>query len=212
MDEAVATYRRNDGREEIRIYHEDAAESPLGLDPWCRFLTLRNGRYRHGSAQLTKEELDEQVAAARERGEDRTKVLPVYMYVHSGIAFSLDGFADAWDSGQCGVLILERKVCCDEYGLEWDGIRERAAQVLDQYESWVMGWCWRFRRYRLTKCDHGETHRTDITEESDESHGRGDWYGADPEKTGILDEAGIGVANHPGELAEGWTREAATQG
>ena len=204
MDEAIATYRRHDGGEEIAVYHESNPENPLELDPWCVFLTKKNAKYRHGTEQLDEEELDTRAAVARARGPGHAKVLPVYMYVHGGIAFSLGGFADGWDSGRCGVLVLERGRC-DEYGLDWDSIHETAAKVIDQYQSFVMGWCWRFRRFRLEKCNLGETHRIDITDETDECKGRGDWYGADPEATGILPEAGISRPGEPTALADNWT-------
>ena len=205
MDEAIARYRRRDAGEEIAVYHDEEPENPLELDPWFVFLTRKNSRYRHGTEQLEVEELDARAAAARARGSEEAKVLPVYMYVHSGVAFSLGRFAHAWDSGQCGIVVLERGRC-DEHGLDWSRIEETAAKVLDHYQSFVMGWCWRFRRFRLERCcSLGETHRIDVTEETDESHGRGAWHGTDPEATGILEEAGISRPGEPTRLADDWT-------
>ena len=199
----VETYRREDGTEEVAVYHDTHAPDPLEYEPWFRFLTLENRRYRHGAEQLTREELDERCAAAAAQGADRCRILPVYMHDHGGIAFSLGAFSDAWDSGQCGVVILERTET-DKAGIDWEKVPEVAEKVLRLYEAYVMGWCYRFERYRLQRCNLGETHRIDVTEETDECNGRGDWYGVDPKESGLLAEAGIGDPEDPTRLHADW--------
>ena len=45
-------------------------------------------------------------------------ILPVYMYVHSGITINTTGFSCSWDSGQIGYIIALKSNVCKEYNIK----------------------------------------------------------------------------------------------
>lgn len=58
-------------------------------------------------------------------------ILPVYMYDHSSIAFSLGSFNDHWDSGCVGFIILTRKELKEYYG--WKYVTNARREELIRY-------------------------------------------------------------------------------
>lgn len=79
--------------------------------------------------------------------ENRRKLLavPVYAYIHSGIALSLEPFGDPWDSGQIGWAYVEKERLLKEYGVSrvTRRIRDRVMEVLRgelaEYEAYANG-------------------------------------------------------------------------
>ena len=74
-------------------------------------------------------------------------VLPLYLYDHSGITISTSPFSCPWDSGQVGVIVLEREKILAEYGQGKKRVskamRERAIKYLEgevkTYDQYLTG-------------------------------------------------------------------------
>ena len=166
--EAAATYRKAhpDGKVlELSVYQEESStDDPLEGDwtSWFRFITAENSHYEWGHEQTSVENLTEEIEEAVERG---ATVVPVYAYVHSGVAFSLDQewpFDCSWDAGQCGVLIWD-KTSLKKAGLSKDAdIMEKAADAIDTYSAWINGLVWRFGIDEIVKYDQDGEHREPV--------------------------------------------------
>ena len=113
--------------------------------------------------------------------------LPVYMYEHSGIALNTTGFRDPWDSGQVGVIFVEREEGLKEYSCKIISAktRRRAIGCLEAdvavYGNYVNGYVFGYNL--LDK--NGES--------VDSCWG---YYGSDNQKSGLMDDAQENLAWH----------------
>lgn len=114
--------------------------------------------------------------------------LPIYMYDHSGITVRTTPFSCPWDSGQVGVIYVDKDKVREEFG--WKRItKEREAQIhkylvdevetLDQYLTGDV--------YGFTVTDN------ETGEEIDSCWG---FFGSDHEATGLLEHAGYDPETH----------------
>ena len=131
----------------LSLEHDQDCESPLENDPGVCITYRAGARTCIGNTPLDQEAHAE-VAARIESGE--LIGLPVYAYVHSGIALSTGPFSCPWDSGQSGFIYVDRATA-----LEWQGgkiltAKRRAATlrslegVLSAYGDWINGDCYGF--------------------------------------------------------------------
>lgn len=67
---------------------------------------------------------------AKEAREAGGVVMPLYAYVHSGVAFSVSPFSCRWDSGQAGFVIMTAKSIIDEYGALNDETKQKAVEYI----------------------------------------------------------------------------------
>ena len=168
----VARYRSADGGEEIDIVTEHELESPL-LDGWGRMLTKKNRRYREGHEQLDVDQIEAAAKAARERG---AFVFPLYRLEHGRTVFNMAPFNDSWDSGRCGVYIVEPSDAGDD---DAEKVAERVAAQLEAYTAYVNGEGLRWIRYRVQECEKGHEHR-------EETAFSGEYLGTTIDDSGIL--------------------------
>lgn len=82
-------------------------------------LAFTNNRYFSGDKTASHEE---EKAMVRRKG---WLCVPVYAYVHSSVAFSINGFGDPWDSGCCGYAYAK----LSEWGKR--NTEERRTRALD---------------------------------------------------------------------------------
>ncbi len=103
-------------------------------------------------------------------------ILPVYVYEHSSIAFSVHSFSDPWDSGQAGFIYVSKEDARKEYGVKrlTAKVRAKVEKVLESevevYGQWVNGDVWGF----VLEDDKGDT--------IDACWG---FYGSDPRENGM---------------------------
>lgn len=83
-------------------------------------------RYNLGDRRTTRDEIKE----ITER--DDVIFLPVYAYIHSGVALNTTGFSCPWDSGQCGIIWCTKETAVKEWGktLCTKTVREKAEKYL----------------------------------------------------------------------------------
>lgn len=107
----------------ITTYYYDTPENPLSWDAILGTVYTRNGNYGcediedivGDDGQLTAEVVE------------KNYCLPVYMYKHSGVAVSTAPFADSWDSGQIGWIILSKEKAAKEFP---DNTEEKALETM----------------------------------------------------------------------------------
>ena len=114
-------------------YDDAGAENPRDYGQWVICLT-DNRDFPHGDHVADHEE---EKHMSRKRG---WLCVPVYAYVHSGVAFSLAPFGDPWDSGCCGYAYARLA----KWGRRNDEARARRAinclkTELETYQSYVNG-------------------------------------------------------------------------
>ena len=192
-NDAVAVYRNETENLEVEVRADACDEyNPLDDESWLRFLTIRNHRYRHGTDQLERNELDAEVAEAEKNG---AIVLPVHMMAHGAVGFSLGEYSDSWDSGQCGFLVISDEGL-DKAGIPRERAVDKARALLEQYSHWCNGHGFGYTLYKTQRCNLGEVHRTK------ERSVRG-YLGISHEETVLLEDAGI-VEGRPPKLRYGW--------
>jgi hypothetical protein len=145
----------------IRIEHDQDCESPLEHDDIV--ITYKKGsRYTLGNTPVEQEEF-EQLVARIQSGE--LIGLPVYAYVHSGVALKASSWAGLlpqghaeWDSGLSGVAYITKATA-----LEWHGgkivtkkIRESCLKSLEgsveAFGRWLNGECYGY----VIEDEHGD--------------------------------------------------------
>lgn len=121
----------------IHIYPDTYPISPNDWEDDSLFLITTNNRYF--SNQRKGFTLDK----ARDGDYKRDyHCLPLYAYIHSGIALSLGNgsypFTCPWDSGQIGFVLVKKR-----YGFR--NIRKAAESLVQEWNQYLNGDVWGFR-------------------------------------------------------------------
>lgn len=99
------TVTHNDVALTVNIYPDDVGTiDDYFCDDTIKVAYLKKSRYVLGTQAVSEEEMDE-IGAGIRSGEYIG--LPVYAYVHSGIALSTGSFGCPWDSGQSGFVYMK---------------------------------------------------------------------------------------------------------
>ena len=97
----------------IEIFRDEFATSPREDCENLGTLACYHKRYTLGDQDVpTKEEVKEIIES------DNILFLDVFMYEHSGITVSTKPFACPWDSGQLGVIYVNKNKAAQECGLD----------------------------------------------------------------------------------------------
>ena len=113
----------------ITIGYDGFAENPREWDNLGIMLYARDNRGRIlGDKEVSVKEILE--IAKRED----IICLPVYAYLHSGIALNTFGFSCPWDSGQVGIIYVEKSKVREKFNCKriTKKIRERVEKALMQ--------------------------------------------------------------------------------
>jgi hypothetical protein len=80
--------------------------------------------------------------------------IPVWAYVHGGAmikAAEVNPFSCPWDSGQSGIVYIDKKHILHEYGWKrmsperLDTVRQRLKATVEEYSKWLQGDCWGYQ-------------------------------------------------------------------
>ncbi len=93
----------------IELHQDEDPASPRE-DENVGEILYTSTRYNLGDRRSTREEMDRIVESSE------NIYLPVYAYIHSGIALNTTGFSCPWDSGQCGIIWCTKKEAVKEWG------------------------------------------------------------------------------------------------
>lgn len=109
----------------IQLHYDDGAESPR--DSECNLGTMLYTSSRHtlGDRQASAEEIEGICES------DDYYWLPVYAYIHSGIALSTGPFGCRWDSGQCGIIYVSKADVAKEFK-DWKPSPEKPNETLGE--------------------------------------------------------------------------------
>ena len=109
--------------------------------------------------------------------------LPVHLYEHSGISLSINyegQYADRWDSGTCGFVIITKEDIRECYG-----IKRVTQKHIDKAVKEIEG-----ELKELNQYINGEVYGFEITEEGEETDSCGGFYGDDFKTNGMADHVG----------------------
>ena len=143
---------------------------------------------------IPKEEVDlgcEAMDDAIEKLEEKALILPIYLYDHSGIMISTDGFRHVdpqrWDWGQVGFIYatndkLRKELLCS--GAELSPLERKHAEqlLIDEvrmYNDYITGDVWGYKLIEVMKCPMCNVERESLI---DCMYG---FYGSDPDKSGL---------------------------
>jgi len=137
---------------QVEIHTDDSPESPRTSYDNVGTILYTSSRYALGDKQVDAEEI-------REITKRKDVVwLPVYAYIHSGTTISTTPFSCAWDSGQCGIIYVEK----DKIFAEWHQtrltkkLREKVKRVLageiETYDQFLRGDIYGYEVKRVTHC------------------------------------------------------------
>jgi hypothetical protein len=88
---------------------------------------------------------DEKVERGTEVSERDNIVLPVYAYIHSGVALNTTGFSCPWDSGQSGYIYEPKEAIRQEFGVKRISpklrktIENRMRAEVEQFSKYLNG-------------------------------------------------------------------------
>jgi len=186
----------------ISIYCDDLCTSPRETCDCLWRLACWHSRYTLGD-EMPKEDPQEFIKNLPEG----TQVRPIFMYDHSGIRISLEGFGrfdpGGWDSGQVGVAYLTPERLAKEYektGYDHAAQVERALETLkceiQVYDDYLRGEVWYFE---IKECTHCPACHHDEWTRIDSCHG---FIGSDLDICGIKDYVGDQVTSE--QLEKAW--------
>lgn len=141
--------------------------------------------YRNGCGEIFyeghREDLDEIVYDSLEK--HKVLVVPVYAYIHSGIALSTGSFSCPWDSGQIGIVVVTQDDL-KKLGLEDKTEKEIEGYVKNDIEyinNVLNGNMWYFNVEKIEQCNSCGNEQGEIEDSC------GGFVGDDLENTGLLD-------------------------
>lgn len=135
----------------IKIVNDDDPQSPREWDNLGKILYTSH-RYILG---------DECVDASQIREvTEREDViwLPVYAYIHGGVTINTTGFSCPWDSGQCGIIYVEKDDVKKEY--QWNRLTSKRVRHVEDvlrreikdYDTYLTGNVLGFELYVADEC------------------------------------------------------------
>jgi hypothetical protein len=122
----------------IELHYDQDAQSPRENDNLGTILYCST-KYTLGDKCLSREE----IKAIESR--DDIIMLPVYAYIHSGTVLNTTGFSCPWDSGQCGIIYVEKDKIRKEWGVKKISkqLREKVLNNLrgevEEYSNYLSG-------------------------------------------------------------------------
>jgi len=132
----------------INIYYDKDPINPRKeYDNLSIILYKKGTRYKLGDKEATPEEMEELY------NDHKNISLPVYAYIHSGIAINTVGYGCPWDSGQSGIAyvpIEKAKECWPEASYdELKSNTEKAIKIeVETYSKYLSNECY---YYETTK-------------------------------------------------------------
>jgi len=162
----------------IKISHSEHNESPREWDNLGTF-AMAHGRYNIGDTNFhSTSDLEDHIPKNAIR-------LDVFMYDHSGISLSTTPFACRWDSGQVGVIFVDRDKVRKEYN--WTKITKARKEKIEQYLKNEIE--------TLNQFVSGEVYGFDVEVDGVSEDSCGGFYGRDIETNGMKEYLGEYLEN-----------------
>ena len=129
----------------VKISYDEFMKSPL-VDSDYHITYSASGRHLLGDTPVTRDEM-EAIAA-----DPENVVLPVYAYIHGGVAMQTGDFYGQlpqgharFDSGQSGVIFISKADIRANYGVKritaktLHNVQEEMRQIVREFGQWVNG-------------------------------------------------------------------------
>lgn len=120
------------------LEYDELCQGPEEFGMLGKIYYFNRSRYRLGTTPVNSDKLDEIVLKIRQ-GE--LIGLPVYAYVHSGVALSTTPFSCGFDSGLSGFIACSHEDACEWYGAEMpkDEIIEVLRNEVEEFSKFLAG-------------------------------------------------------------------------
>jgi len=137
--------------------------------------------------ELNSEDLGEFKKIVRQWLDDHVAILPVFMYDHSGITIRTHPFSCGWDSGQVGIIFLEKEVC-EKNQIPFTDAEKILKQEVKELDQYLTGDVWYYMIYKTNDeefdgqiLDHEDT----LPDDREVVDSCGGYYGYDYCKTEV---------------------------
>lgn len=144
MHNPIETIRWNN--KVIQVFHDEEGLNPRDDEPFGTMICF-HGRYNLGDKHsMNSDDYGgwAELAEAIHKEHEPVVILPIYLYDHSGLAFSTSPFSCPWDSGQVGFIFFTKKDC-KHWGIKDDDTQNIVKQLeneVDVYGKYVNGECY----------------------------------------------------------------------
>lgn len=120
------------------LEYDELCQGPEEFGMLGKIYYFNRSRYRLGTTPVNSDKLDEIVLKIRQ-GE--LFGLPVYAYVHSGVALATTPFSCGFDSGLSGFIACSHEDACEWYGAEMpkDEIIEVLRNEVEEFSKFLAG-------------------------------------------------------------------------
>jgi len=154
----------------VEVFYDQHAESPRQWDNMTKFIMFHRRYNLPHEVDIHEQDYSSWDEMEEELHQQYKWVYPVFMYDHSGLAFSINSFSCRFDSGQVGFVV------CDE-GEASDACAWAKAE-LQTYSDYANGNVFGFL----------------VEENGEHIHSCGGFYGSDFDENGLMYElkAGLG--------------------
>ncbi len=139
----------------IEIRYDECTDNPRNWDVLTE-IHYHSSRYNLGDINHIND-MEEYEEILKEAERNRDMIIPLYAYIHSGIALSLCSFNGKlaqghaeFDSGRCGTVIIRRKKILEEYNKKrlTENLKELAYNVakneIEVFTSYINGFVYEY--------------------------------------------------------------------
>ena len=145
MTEAIETIESDNYV--ANIYIDNSPFDPREDDNFGTLITFHSNYHISDNQIFTKEELIEHIQ------KDDIFSLPVYMYVHSGIAISTTPFNCEWDSGQVGYIFVTYEDI-EKEGWNTEQTEKFLTSEIETYSNYLNGEVYGYVISKKEDCEH----------------------------------------------------------
>lgn len=120
----------------IKILLDPDPENPREMFDQLGTILYVSSRYELGDERVSAEEIEEITK------RDDVYWLPVFAYIHSCVVLSTGAFNDPWDSGQSGIIYVEKSKVAEDYGnhpYTDEDILARLKGEVEEYSTYLGG-------------------------------------------------------------------------
>ena len=150
----------------VEIFYDQFADNPREWDNSTKFVMFHNRYKLPNETDIDHNDYSSWSEMQEALHKEYKHGWAVFMYDHSGLAFSINAFNCKWDSGQVGFIVSNEGTPEEAY--KW------ATSELETYSQWI----------------NGEVFGVSVFEDTEMLDVCGGYYGYDHETSGLKDELG----------------------
>ncbi len=121
------------GQHTVNVYSDPHAENPRTFYDNAGLFLVKGNRHFSGDHDASADDVAAILA------NKNNVALPVYAYVHSGVALATAPFSCPWDSGMCGVIYIPWEEAKAEGFKTRKAARVALEAEIQTYSAWLAG-------------------------------------------------------------------------